>query len=111
EPEVSGSDFSPARERSRSVSRRCFIWDPCGGDNGVRSRRLGPDWSEALNSEPGNKPPDRMKLRIQDNSLRLRLTQKEVARLSDQGSVDSAIHFPGERVLHYSVIVQSEADK
>src|ERR1035438_3322174 len=46
-----------------------------------------------------------MKLRIQDNSLRLRLTQKEVARLGDQGSVESAIRFSEDRVLNYSMSV------
>ena len=34
-----------------------------------------------------------MKLRIHDNSLRLRLTMKEVTRLAEQGSVESAIQF------------------
>ena len=37
-----------------------------------------------------------MKLRIQGNSLRLRLTQKEVAQLRDRGRVESFIEFaPG----------------
>ena len=37
-----------------------------------------------------------MKLRIQGNSLRLRLTQKEVAQLHDGGRVESFIEFsPG----------------
>jgi len=52
-----------------------------------------------------------MKLRIQDNSLRLRLTQKEVALLGDRGSVDSAIHFPGARVLHYGVTARPDTDR
>ena len=51
-----------------------------------------------------------MKLRIQDNSLRLRLTQKEVARLGDQGSVEAAIRFSGDAVLKYSVSVLAEAE-
>lgn len=51
-----------------------------------------------------------MKLRIQDNSLRLRLTQKEVARLSDQGSVESAIRFSQDHVLNYSVSVSADAE-
>ena len=34
-----------------------------------------------------------MKLRIQGNSLRLRLTQKEVACLRDRGCVESLIEF------------------
>ena len=44
-----------------------------------------------------------MKLRIQENALRLRLTQKEVARLVDHGLVESAIRFPTGRELCYSV--------
>ena len=44
-----------------------------------------------------------MKLRIQGNLLRLRLTQKEVARLLDQGLVECAIRFPTGRELCYSV--------
>ena len=37
-----------------------------------------------------------MKLRIQGNSLRLRLNQREVAQLSDAGRVESSIEFaPG----------------
>ena len=52
-----------------------------------------------------------MKLRIQDNSLRLRLTQKEVARLGDQGAVESAIQFSEHRVLRYSVSVSDSAER
>lgn len=44
-----------------------------------------------------------MKLRIQDNLLRLRLTQNEVKRLIDDGLVESAIRFPTGRELCYSV--------
>jgi len=44
-----------------------------------------------------------MKLRIQDNVLRLRLTQNEVTRLLDYGLVESAIRFPTGRELCYSV--------
>jgi hypothetical protein len=51
-----------------------------------------------------------MKLRIQDNSLRLRLTKKEVARLGDQGSVESAIRFSEDRALNYSVSVLAGAE-
>jgi hypothetical protein len=51
-----------------------------------------------------------MKLRIQDNSLRLRLTQKEVARLGNLGSVESAIRFSDDRVLNYSVSASAAAD-
>jgi hypothetical protein len=44
-----------------------------------------------------------MKLRIQGNLLRLRLTQNEVACLLDHGLVESAIRFPTGRELCYSV--------
>jgi len=44
-----------------------------------------------------------MKLRIQGNLLRLRLTQKEVACLVDHKLVECAIRFPSGRVLTYSV--------
>ena len=44
-----------------------------------------------------------MKLRIQGNLLRLRLTQNEVARLLDHGLVECAIRFPTGRELCYSV--------
>jgi len=42
-----------------------------------------------------------MKLRIQGNSLRLRLTQKEVAHLRDRGRVESLIEFsPGHELVY-----------
>jgi hypothetical protein len=42
-----------------------------------------------------------MKLRIQGNSLRLRLTQRDVARLSGQGRVESRIEFsPGQALVY-----------
>jgi hypothetical protein len=42
-----------------------------------------------------------MKLRIQGNSLRLRLTQKEVAQLRDRGRVESLIEFaPGQELVY-----------
>jgi hypothetical protein len=44
-----------------------------------------------------------MKLRIQENVLRLRLTQPEVARLVEHGLVENAIRFPMGRELCYSV--------
>jgi hypothetical protein len=50
-----------------------------------------------------------MKLRIQDNSLRLRLTQKEVARLGTEGAVESAIRFSEHHVLRYSVLISRDA--
>ena len=44
-----------------------------------------------------------MKLRIEGNALRLRLTQKEVACLHDCGFVECAIRFGQGRTLSYSV--------
>ena len=44
-----------------------------------------------------------MKLRIQENLLRLRLTQKEVTCLLNHGLVECAIRFPTGRELCYSV--------
>jgi hypothetical protein len=42
-----------------------------------------------------------MKLRIQGNSLRLRVTQKEVANLRDRGRVESFIEFsPGQALVY-----------
>ena len=42
-----------------------------------------------------------MKLRIQGNMLRLRLTQKEVSCLHHHNVVESAIRFPSGRALQY----------
>ena len=44
-----------------------------------------------------------MKLRIQGNLLRLRLTQKEVTSLLDHGLVECALRFPTGRELRYCV--------
>ena len=44
-----------------------------------------------------------MKLRIQDNSFRFRLTQGEVARLKDDGCVEAEVRFTLDRALCYSV--------
>jgi hypothetical protein len=44
-----------------------------------------------------------MKLRIQGDSLRLRLTQNDVAFLQHLGLVESTIRFAPGRVLSYSV--------
>jgi hypothetical protein len=49
-----------------------------------------------------------LKLRIQGDSLRLRLTRQEVASLASAGAVECAIHFPGGQVLHYSVVSAGE---
>jgi hypothetical protein len=44
-----------------------------------------------------------MKLRIQGNSLRLRVTPKEVAQLRDRGRVESLIEFGWDSPLIYSL--------
>jgi uncharacterized protein DUF7009 len=44
-----------------------------------------------------------MKLRIHENSLRLRLTQKEVAEFRSSGRVDAAVSFAAGRTLSYSL--------
>jgi hypothetical protein len=51
-----------------------------------------------------------MKLRIQGNSLRLRLTQKEVARVRDGSPVESFIEFAPGRSLVYLVEGSPNAD-
>jgi len=44
-----------------------------------------------------------MKLRIQGNSLRLRVTQKEVAQLRDAGRVESSVELTPGRPLLYAL--------
>lgn len=44
-----------------------------------------------------------MKLRIQDNSIRLRLTRSEVDKLNTSGEVSSVAAFPAEQALRYAV--------
>jgi len=44
-----------------------------------------------------------VKLRIRDNSVRLRLTQSEVASLRDTGIVRARTGFPGGRDFQYAV--------
>jgi hypothetical protein len=50
-----------------------------------------------------------MKLPIQGNLLRLRLTQKEVARLHDHNVVECAIQFPSGRAFSYLLASSSDA--
>ena len=45
-----------------------------------------------------------MKLRIRDNSVRLRLTQTETETLNTQGVVTARTRFPGGRSLEYAVV-------
>ena len=51
-----------------------------------------------------------MKLRIQGNSLRLRLTQTEVAQLLDTGRVESHLEFAPGISLAYAVEGSTQAD-
>jgi hypothetical protein len=44
-----------------------------------------------------------LKLRIQDNSIRFRLTRNEVDTLRDDGRVSAAVSFPDGASLEYSV--------
>lgn len=44
-----------------------------------------------------------MKLRIRDNSIRLRLTRGEVDQLRDEGVVQAITYFPGGREFRYEV--------
>jgi hypothetical protein len=50
-----------------------------------------------------------VKLRLQGSSLRLRLTQKEVAQLRNQGRVESFIEFAPGRTLVYLLEVSFHA--
>ena len=49
-----------------------------------------------------------MKLRIRDNSVRLRLSQSEVAQLNDCGAVSAQTFFPGQSRLTYTVQAGSD---
>lgn len=51
-----------------------------------------------------------MKLRIQDNSVRLRLTRSEVDRLHESGEVSAAAAFPGGQSLRYVVKSSGQSD-
>jgi len=44
-----------------------------------------------------------MKLRIHKNTLRLRLSQSEVARLAEAGWIEDRIEFPDGRTLSFSL--------
>lgn len=44
-----------------------------------------------------------MKLRIRDNSIRLRLTQGEVATLRDSGLISARVSFPGGGGITYAI--------
>jgi hypothetical protein len=48
-----------------------------------------------------------VKLRIQDNSIRYRLTRTEVDALSSEGSVSASVSFPNGSRLEYSIETSS----
>lgn len=50
-----------------------------------------------------------MKLRLQGNSIRLRLNRNEVAEFVETGRIQDAVHFGGGAVLAYAVEVSKEA--
>jgi hypothetical protein len=50
-----------------------------------------------------------MKLRIQDDSLRLRLTRREVLEVRESGRVEAVIHFPDGAALTYAVEVSPDS--
>jgi Family of unknown function (DUF7009) len=49
-----------------------------------------------------------MKLRIQNDSLRLRLTRSEVARIARGLPVESTCRFPDDRALTYALVITDE---
>lgn len=49
-----------------------------------------------------------MKIRILDDSIRLRLDRSEVAAIAQGDSVDCATHFPGGTTLHYRLRVDED---
>jgi hypothetical protein len=49
-----------------------------------------------------------MKLRIRGNSLRLRLTKTEVAKLAEQGLVEEKTDFGNGQVFVYAVVASSD---
>ena len=51
-----------------------------------------------------------MKLRLRNNSIRFRLTQGEVARLAESGSVEESISFDGSQTLTYALSSSASAD-
>ena len=52
-----------------------------------------------------------MKLRLRDNSIRLRLQISEIARLRETGSVTEKIQFSPTQILTYSILVDNASSK
>ncbi|MGK0364323.1 MAG: hypothetical protein ACI85O_001380 [Saprospiraceae bacterium] len=61
--------------------------------------------NKALNSQISGNTVNRqrMKIRIKDNSIRLRLTQSEVDLLSEQGKVEKRTYFTPQNTLIYAI--------
>jgi hypothetical protein len=52
-----------------------------------------------------------LKLRIQDNSIRLRLTRSEIDRMQRAGRVSAETAFPGGARLEYALEATQDADR
>ncbi len=46
-----------------------------------------------------------MKIRIRDNSIRIRLSQREVSKLGKGGMIANELEFPGESTLGFQLLV------
>lgn len=51
-----------------------------------------------------------MKLRIRDNSFRLRISQTELQQFESDKKVESTIHFPGGVLMHYALVWSDDED-
>ncbi len=51
-----------------------------------------------------------MKLRFHSNTLRVRLSQSEVARLGETGQVEETVAFPADRTLAFAVELCSSTE-
>ena len=45
-----------------------------------------------------------MKIRIRENTLRIRITQSELKELEVGGTLSSTVHFPGGGALRYGIV-------
>ena len=48
----------------------------------------------------------RMKLRIRGNSVRLRVTKTELAKIADKGKVEDVVRFSSDQSLRYAIEVR-----
>ncbi len=51
-----------------------------------------------------------MKLRLRQNSIRLRLLKSEIEQLRETGSITEFIHFQGSNKLAYTVLIDDTTD-